>query len=269
MSEQELRMPFLSHLAELRTRIIWSFVWTAIGFGICFHFSESLLRVLMIPMNTKLTVVKSFPFFSYVPAELSQKLYFTSLIEPFWTHLKLSLIAGIMLAFPFIMYQVWKFISPGLLQKERRYSGWFVLFASLFFGIGVVFCFAFLLPFAIPFLLEYKNENLIAIITFGAYVDFVLKFLLASGIVFELPLVIVLLSRMGITTPDLLARFRKYAVLGAFVLGALLTPTPDVFNQTLISIPIYFLYELGILFARLFGKRKKQNPEEPLPTVSE
>lgn len=140
--------------------------------------------------------------------------------------------------------------------------GYFVFFSSLFFGIGVLFCYLLLLPFAIPFLLTYKTEDLIAIIRIGDYIDFVLKFLLASGVVFELPLIIVLLSRMGIVSPDWLAKYRKFAFLGAFILGAILTPTPDVFNQTILSIPIYLLYETGILLARIFGRRKKPETTE-------
>jgi sec-independent protein translocase protein TatC len=257
MAEEESRMSFWSHLEELRKRLVRSAIFVAVGFGICFNYSEDILRLLMWPMNTKITVEAAFPFLFSVPNPVQQQLHYTTLVEPFWAHLKISLIAGIMLVFPFIMYQVWKFLSPGLLPKERRYVGVFVVFSTLFFGIGVVFCYVLLLPFAIPFLLSYKTEDLIAIIKIGDYIDFVLKFLLASGVVFELPLVIVLLSRMGIVSPDWLAKYRKYALVAAFIGGAILTPTPDVFNQTLISIPIYLLYEIGILFARIFGKSKK------------
>jgi sec-independent protein translocase protein TatC len=257
MADEELHMSFWGHLEELRKRITWSIIWISVGFGVCFNYSEDILKLLMWPMNVKLTIQAGFPFVVNIPNEIQQKLHYTTLIEPFWTHLKIALIAGLFLAFPLVMHQIWKFIAPGLLQKERRYAGYFVFFSTLFFAIGVVFCFCLLLPFAIPFLLSYKTENLIAIIKIGDYIDFVLKFLLACGIVFELPLVIVLLSKMGIVSPDWLAKYRKYAFLASFILGAILTPTPDVFNQTLISIPIYLLYEVGILFARLFGKKKK------------
>jgi len=260
--EEELRMPFWGHLEEFRKRIVRSLILVAVGFGVCFNYSEDILRLLMWPMNTKMEFGVSFPFITATPIAAPQKLHYTTLIEPFWSHLKIALIAGIMLVFPFIMYQLWKFISPGLHKKERQYVGYFVLFSSLFFGIGVLFCYTLLLPFAIPFLISYKTESLIAIIRIGDYIDFVLKFLLASGVVFELPLVIVLLSRMGIVSPDWLAKYRKFAFLGAFILGAILTPTPDVFNQTILSIPIYLLYELGILFARLFGKSKKPSSTE-------
>lgn len=266
MAEEELRMSFWGHLEELRKRITWSVIWIVVGFVACFNYSEDILRLLMWPMNVKLTIMTSSPFLSMVPAEAQQKLHYTTLIEPFWTHLKMALIAGLMLAFPLIMHQLWLFIAPGLLPKERRYAALFVFFSSLFFAIGVLFCYLLLLPFAIPFLMNYKTENLIAIIKIGDYIDFVLKFLLASGIVFELPLLIVLLSRMGVVSPDWLAKYRKYAFLAAFILGAMLTPTPDIFNQTLISIPIYLLYELGILFARMFGKKKKPESTELMET---
>jgi sec-independent protein translocase protein TatC len=260
MAEKELQMPFWSHLEELRKRLVRSLVWIGVGFVACFNFSEDLLRLLLWPMNTKLTLVSSSPFFSAVENNLPQKLHYTGLAEPFWAHLKIGLIAGIMVAFPMIMHQVWKFIAPGLLPKERRYVGFFVFFSSFFFSLGVLFCYVLLLPFAIPFLLQYKTEDLVAIIKIGEYIDFVLKFLLASGLVFELPLIIVLLSRMGIVSPDSLGRYRKFAFLGSFIIGAILTPTQDMFNMTLMSIPIYLLYEVGILASRIFG-RKKKTPE--------
>ena len=256
--EEELRMSFWNHLEELRKRLVRSIIWIGIGFSVCFYYSENFLKLLLWPMNMKLTVHSSFPFFSVIANKVQQKLHYTTLIEPFWAHLKIGLIAGIMLVFPMIMYQVWKFIAPGLHPKERRYVGYFVFFSTTFFGMGVLFCYMLLLPFAIPFLLSYKTEDLIAIIKIGDYIDFVLKFLLASGVVFELPLIIVLLSRMGIVNPDTLAKYRKYAFLASFILGAILTPTPDVFNQTIMSIPIYLLYEAGILAARLFGKKKNK-----------
>lgn len=266
MAEEELRMPFWSHLEELRKRIVQALIWTALGFGVCFNFSENLLKLLLWPMNMKVTLHSAFPFFSMTANQVQQKLHYTTLVEPFWAHLKIGLIAGIMLVFPMIMYQVWLFIAPGLLPKERRYVGYFVFFSTIFFGLGVLFCYFLLLPFAVPFLLTYKTEELIAIIKIGDYIDFILKFLLASGVVFELPLIIVLLSRMGIVTPDGLAKYRKFAFLGAFILGAILTPTPDVFNQTILSIPIYLLYEAGILASRMFGKKKQ--PESTTLTKS-
>jgi sec-independent protein translocase protein TatC len=262
MHEEELRMPFWSHLEELRKRLVRSVIAIGVGFSACFNFSEQILNLLLWPMNTKLALQTTSPYLTATPVGAPQKLHYATLIEPFWAHLKIALIAGLMLVFPFVMYQLWKFLSPGLLPKERRYVGYFVFFSTIFFGIGVLFCYMVLLPVAIPFLLSYKTESLVAIIRIGDYIDFVLKFLLASGVVFELPLIIVLLSRLGIVTPDTLAKYRKFAVLGAFIAGAILTPTPDVFNQLILSIPIYLLYELGILASRIFGKRKKPESTE-------
>jgi sec-independent protein translocase protein TatC len=257
MAEEELKMSFWGHLEELRKRLVRSFVWIVIGFVVCFNFSEEILAALLWPMNAKMTLAGVFPYVVVVPNAVRQKLHYTTLIEPFWSHLKIALIAGLMLVFPLVMRELWLFFAPALHLKERRYAAYFVVFSSLFFLVGVLFCFLVMLPVAIPFLLTYKTENLIAIIKIGDYIDFVLKFLLATGLVFELPLLIVLLSRMGVVSPALLAKYRKFAFLGAFILGAILTPTPDLFNQTILSIPIYLLYELGILLARIFGKRNK------------
>ncbi|HEX9137377.1 MAG TPA: twin-arginine translocase subunit TatC, partial [Nitrospirota bacterium] len=115
MPEEELRMPFWSHLEELRKRLIRSILWITVGFAVCFNYSEDILKLLMWPMNMKLTLLSSFPYLSIIPNQVQQKLHYTTLIEPFWAHLKIALIAGIMLVFPLIMYQLWKFISPGLL----------------------------------------------------------------------------------------------------------------------------------------------------------
>jgi len=257
MAEEELRMSFWSHLDELRKRLVHALIWIAAGFSICFYFSEDLLGFLLLPMNASLAFQASLPFFHFEPNKTTQDLYFTTLTEPFMSHLKIGFIAGMMLVIPAILLQVWKFISPGLMPKERKYAGQFVFFSTLFFAIGVLFCFFVLLPMAIPFLVTYKTEHLKAIIKIGDYIDFTLKFMLASGAVFELPLIMILLGRMGIINTDVLTRFRKYAFLIAFIIGGILTPTPDAFNMTLMSLPIYVLYEIGILGVRFFGRKRK------------
>lgn len=257
MAEEELRMSFWSHLDELRKRLTHSLIWVALGFGICFMYSEEILVLLLLPMNASLSFQASLPFFHFEPNKTAQELYFTTLTEPFMSHLKIGFVAGMMLAIPAILLQVWKFISPGLLQRERKYAGQFVFFSTLFFAIGVLFCFFVLLPAAIPFLIAYKTEHLNAIIKIGDYLDFTLKFMFASGVVFELPLVMIILGRMGVINTEVLTKFRKYAFLVAFIIGGIVSPTPDVFNMTLMSLPIYFLYEVGILGVRIFGKRRK------------
>ena len=256
IAEEELRMPFWSHLAELRKRLVISAIAVSIGFALCFNFSEDLLGVLMIPLNMTMSYHASFPFLMFTPNPARQELFFTTLTEPFMAHLKIAFVAGLILAVPVILLQIWKFISPGLMPRERRYTGYFVSFSTLFFAAGVLFCFFLLLPFAVPFLIGYKTEHLKPIIRIGEYIDFTLKFLLGAGAVFELPLIIILLSRMGILQPASLAKFRKYAFLLSFIIGAIITPTPDALNMTLMSLPIYVLYEIGILGARLFGRKR-------------
>ncbi len=254
---EESKMSFWSHLDELRKRIVYISIAIGVGFIACFRYSEDILGVLLLPLNATAGFQPSFPFITYTPNEFAQELHFTALTEPFMAHLKIGFVAGLMLMLPVLLYQIWKFISPGLLKHERRYASQFVVFATIFFGIGVLFCFFFLLPFAIPFLVAYKTEHLKPIIKIGEYINFTLMFILGAGAVFELPLIMIVLGRMGIINAGSLSSFRKYAFLTSFVLGGILTPTPDAFNMTLMSIPIYLLYELGILGVRIFGRKKR------------
>ncbi len=261
---EEAKMSFWSHLEELRKRLVNMAIAIGIGFILCFNFSEQILGILLVPMNSTAEYTLSFPFLHFTPNKTAQELYFTTLVEPIMSHLKIGFIAGIIVMVPVLLHQVWKFLSPGLLPRERKYAGQFVFFATLFFFIGVLFCYFFLLPFAIPFLVTYKTEHLKPIIKIGDYIDFTLKFMLASGAVFELPLLMIILGRMGIIQPESLTKFRKYAFLIAFVIGGIVTPTPDVFNMTIMSLPIYFLYELGILGVRILGRKKKDSDSTSL-----
>ncbi|NTW59399.1 MAG: twin-arginine translocase subunit TatC [Nitrospirae bacterium] len=253
---EESKMSFWSHLDELRKRIVNVAIAVGIGFVLCFAYSEEILGLLLLPMNATVAFSLHFPFVAFTPNKTVQTLHFTALTEPFMSHLKIGFIAGIMLMVPVLLRQVWLFIAPGLLPRERKYAGQFVFFATIFFAVGVLFCFFILLPIAVPFLISYKAEHLTPIIKIGDYIDFTLKFMLATGAVFELPLIMILLGRMGIISVDSLTKFRKYALLIAFIIGGIVTPTPDAFNMTIMSIPIYLLYEIGILGVRILGRKK-------------
>ncbi len=256
MSEDH-KMPFTEHLAELRKRILLSLGVLLFFFILSFNYSEEIFSLLMLPMKKTVTVIKEPPYIVLTPSGIkNQSLVFLGPAEAFWMHLKISLISGLILSLPVIFFQLWKFISPGLLPKERKYIMPFVVSASALFFAGAFFCFIIVLPFAMNFLLTYKTENLVPMISVGKYIDFCLKFILAFGAIFELPLIILFLSRLGIVKPETLARHRKYAILGAFVIAAILTPTPDAFNQTLMAVPIILLYEVGILVSRIFIRRK-------------
>lgn len=242
------KMPFMEHLGELRTRIMRSLFWLLGGLVIAFPFSERIVDWLARPVT-----------------KLGYKLVFTAPAEAFWVQMKVAMIVGLFISSPGILWQVWAFIAPGLHQHERKYAAPFVIVGSLMFIAGGAFSLFVVTPYAINFLLSYARETLQPMITLENHVGFLLKFTLAFGLVFELPLALTLLARMGVVTPRALAKNRKYAILGAFVASAILTPTPDAFNQTLMAGPLILLYEVGIVCARVFGRRRPA----PVPQPSE
>src|SRR5207244_1597769 len=191
---------------------------------------------------------------------LNYSLVFTAPAEAFWVRMKVGLIVGVFIAAPAILWQIWMFIAPGLHTHEKKYAAPFVIIGSLLFLGGGAFSLLVVTPYAIQFLLSYARPGLTPMITLQNHVDFLLKFTLAFGAVFELPLALTLLSRVGIVNPQMLARNRKYAILGAFIAGAVLTPTPDAFNQALMAGPLIILYEVGIVCARIFGRKPAPAP---------
>ncbi|MBC8414715.1 MAG: twin-arginine translocase subunit TatC [Nitrospira sp.] len=261
------KAPLTEHLGELRNRIVVSLVVVLGIFMFSFYYSEDIFRLLTMPLRYTINFSLETPYLSFLPGKFfDQKLTVLRPAEALWTHMKIGFISALVLSSPVLFYELWKFISPGLIEKERKYALPFVLCTSTLFLIGSLFCFFIVLPFAMNFLQDYKMESLNFSWTIEYYVDFCLKFILAFGAVFELPVVTVFLTKLGIVTPDFLAKHRKYAVLAAFVIAALLTPTPDAFNQTLMAVPIIILYEVGILASRIFN-RKKVMPDSELPAV--
>jgi sec-independent protein translocase protein TatC len=234
------KMPFMEHLGELRVRIVRSLVGLLVGLGIALPFSQKIVDYLARPVRAT-----------------GNNLVFLALTEAFWVQMKVAVIVGLFLAAPVILWQIWAFVAPGLHEHEKKYAAPFVIVGSLLFIGGGVFSLKVVTPYAIHFLLSYSRPGLQPMISIGSYVDFLLKFTVAFGLVFELPLAITLLARMGVVTPATLAKNRKYAILGAFIAAAILTPTPDAFNQTLMAGPLIILYEVGIICARLFGRRPK------------
>jgi sec-independent protein translocase protein TatC len=232
------KMPFLEHLGELRTRIVRGLFCLLAGTLIALPFSARLTDWLARPVT-----------------KLGYELVFTAPAEAFWVQMKVGLIAGLFIASPGILWQVWAFIAPGLYTHEKKYAAPFVIIGSLMFIAGGAFSLFVVTPYALTFLLGYARPGLKPMITIQNHVDFLLKFTLAFGCVFELPLALTLLARMGVVNARMLAKNRKYAILGAFVAGAILTPTPDAFNQTLMAGPLILLYEVGIICARIFGRK--------------
>ncbi len=233
----EEELPVTEHIEELRQRLFKSFIAIGIGFLIAWPFKKKILLFLERPL----------------PENLQGKLIFLSPPEAFFTALKISFFAGILISLPFVLYQVWKFIEPGLYEHEKRFILPFMFFSLLFFFLGASFAYFVILPFGLRFLLGFMGNLLIPQITVGNYVSFVIQMILAFGFVFLLPVVVWLLSKLGIINYRLLERNRKYAILVIFIVAALLTP-PDAFSQIMMAIPLLVLYELSIWVSKLAGK---------------
>ncbi|MBI5741001.1 MAG: twin-arginine translocase subunit TatC [Nitrospirae bacterium] len=257
------KAPLTEHLTELRNRIVIALITISIAFGVCFSYSENIFHVLTMPLHNVLSFSLESPFVSVIPSQNPDlNLVFLAPAEALWMHLKIAFIFACIISSPVLFYQVWKFIAPGLMPKEKRFAVPFVFFTTILFLLGALFCFVIVIPFAVNFLMTYKTENIKPMLSAEKYIDFCLKFILAFGAVFELPVLEVFLTRMGIVTADFLAKNRKYAVLIAFVAAAILTPTPDVFNQTLMAVPMIILYEAGIWASRLLKRRKPATDKE-------
>lgn len=252
---EDARLPITEHLSELRKRISVSLASILVFFLIAFNYSRELFDVLTFPLRSELKLSVSEPYLNII-SKPSISLVFLAPAEAFWMHMKVAFIAAVIFSIPLLFYQLWLFISPGLLPKERRYVLPFVFSATSLFAVGSLFCFLVVLPFAMTFLLGYRTDNLTPMISVGSYIDFCMKFILAFGAIFELPLIIIFLTRFGIVAPETFAKNRKYAVLMAFIIAAVLTPTPDAFNQTLMAVPIIILYEAGILLSRMIRRRR-------------
>jgi sec-independent protein translocase protein TatC len=239
------KQPLTSHLGELRKRLILSFIAMAVGFVACYAVKETIFDILAAPLLHIMQGMK-----------IDGTMIFTSVAEAFFAYMKVAFIAGIILTSPFLLYQVWAFVAPGLYQHEKRYAIPFLLGGSAFFALGVLFAYYVAIPMGFKFLLGYATDFIKPMPSMKEYLSFSIKFLLAFGLVFEFPVVLVLLARIGIINAGMLSRQRKYAILLIFVFAAVVTP-PDLISQVLMAIPLMILYELSIVFSRIFGKKEK------------
>jgi sec-independent protein translocase protein TatC len=231
-------MTLLEHLEELRSRLVAAAVGVVAG-----------ILVALIPIPTVGSITEN------VIKLLAQKAPGGNLLalgpgEAFFTFLEVSLIIGVALSMPVIIYQVLAFVTPALYENERKYMLVAVPGVTLSFAVGVLFCYFLMLPFAIAFLGNFQTEIFDQRWAAERYLDFVTTFMFWVGLTFELPIVMYFLSKLGVISAQRMASFRKYAFVMAFVIGAVITPTPDPINQTIVSLPIYLLYELGVILAR-------------------
>jgi sec-independent protein translocase protein TatC len=243
----EQKLPFTAHLDELRTRLIRCFIAVVVGFAACYFFKEQVFYILVAPLQK---VMKT-----------GDTLIYTNLPEAFFTFLKTAFLAGLLVASPVILYQFWMFVAPGLYDREKRLLLPIVFLSTLFFLGGALFGYFIVFPFGFQFFLSFASETIRPMPSMKEYLSFASKLLLAFGLVFELPLAITFLARLGLVSVEFLKKNRKYAILLFFVGAAILTP-PDIITQIMMALPLMLLYELSILGARLFG-RKKAQAEEP------
>jgi len=245
---EDEKLPVTDHLEELRWRLIKCLIALAVGFIVSYAFVKPIFNFFVSPLVTVMPP--------------GSRLIYTSLPEAFITNLKLSFFAGLILALPVIFYQLWKFIMPGLYERERRYVIPFVLVATVFFILGVGFAFFVVFPFGFRFFLGYSSESISAFPTLKEYLSFATSLLLAFGVIFELPVVIFFLAKIGIVNHNMLKRQRKYALLINSIVSAVITP-PDVISMLFMMVPLQVLYELSIWVAYFVRKGKTvEQPEE-------
>jgi sec-independent protein translocase protein TatC len=241
-SERELhKMSFLEHLEELRKRLLVSIIAIGGGFLLCWYYAERIFGYIQLPLT------------EFLPAG-DKKLAYTKLTEPFFLYMKVAFFAGIFIASPIIILQIWYFIAPGLYKRERRYAAPFIIFATLFFVLGGWFGYKYLLPGTCKFFVD-TGAQFKQMIKVDEYFSFASTIILATGLVFETPILIFFLARLGIVTPAFLMQKFKYAVVLSFIIAAIVTPTPDMVTQTFLAVPMIVLYLLGIGIAYAFGKK--------------
>jgi sec-independent protein translocase protein TatC len=265
------RMPFLAHLTELRDRVRNAALWFMGAFLVCWYFAKDIFAWLRQPLFD-IWVLHTGP--GIPPAEDwgPPRLIYTGLTQPFWVDMSIGLWAGVFVASPFIFFELWRFIAPGLYKKERRVTVVFAVFSAVFFVCGALFCFEFALPKLYTFLLSYNSRDLQSLPNIQEYLDLTRDSMLAFGAIFEMPLLIYFLAMVGLVTHRGLWKFSRWWIVLSFIIGAILTPGPDVISQFLMALPMIVLYNVSILFAwrvTLKRERKQKAVEERLAKEEE
>ena len=259
-------MSFLQHLEELRWHIIKSVVAIIVLAILAFIFKDFIVDgILIAPKNPEFITNRIFALFaekmnspSLRINDNSFELISINMSGQFSTHIWISVIGGFILAFPFVVYQFWSFMSPALYEKERRYAKYAVVAISGLFFIGIMFGYYVIAPLSIHFLGSYQiSEAIKNTINLNSYFSTIASVTLASGLIFELPVVIFFLSKIGIVTPEFLRKYRKHAIVIILVIAAIITP-PDIFSQILVTIPLVILYEVGIFISRAIYRQKER-----------
>lgn len=239
----------LSHLVELRSRLL------KIAAAVVFVF------VLLLPWSRKIFALVSEPLRDVLPGKT---MIATAVASPLLTPFKLTFFVALFIAMPIVLYQIWAFVAPGLYKKEKRFAMPLLASSIILFYLGIAFAYFVVFPLMFNFFTAVAPEGVEVQTDISQFLDFITTIVFAFGIAFEVPIATVLITWTGLTTPEKLGKARPYVFLAAFVLGMFLTP-PDIISQTLLAIPVYLLYELGILMSRMFSVRKKDTGEEAQP----
>ena len=252
MTKQEFKeMSLIDHLTELRKRLLWSFIYIIIIFVICFYFASDLFYFLAKPLVSLLQTDKG------------QGFIYTALQEAFFTELKIAFFFALFFAFPLIAIQIWKFVAPGLYKHEKNAFLPFLMATPILFFAGGAMVYYLIAPLAWNFFLSYQNMSDSGVpirleAKMGEYLSLMMRFIFAFGLAFQLPVVLGLMAKVGIVTYTSLQKFRKYAIVIAFLSAAFLTP-PDPFSQISLALPIIILYEISIYIAKIIQKNKKDD----------
>jgi len=245
--EGDEKSPLLSRLGEIRKRLVRAAIAVGIGFAVSYGFSEKLFEILAYPLKSNMP-----------PGD---RLIYTSLPEMFFVYIKTALVAGLLLAAPYVFYQIYLLVAPGFYKKEKGTIILFVLCSTVLFVGGSLFGYFVVFPYGFKFFLAFSNESLRALPSVKQYFSLAVKLLFAFGFVFELPVAAFFLSRMGVVTADFLKEKRRYAILLIFIIAAFLTP-PDVISQFMMALPLVVLYEFSILIAKVAGKKPKESGDQ-------
>jgi len=257
---EDKKMPVMEHLQEFQWRLTRSVIVMACVFVGTFFYADTLVTWLRIPLQNYFILDS----WEWMPSDLPKiPFVFLSPAEALWQNVKVAGLCALVLSTPHWLWEIWQFVLPGLHTQERRFIGPFTAISTVAFYLGLTFCFFVVLPFALHFLISYGlASGFIAQISIANYVGFILWFMLVFGLIFEVPLALTLMAKLGWVDAPLLRQYRKWAFLGSFLFAAILTPTPDPFNQCIMAIPMYFFYEVGIVSAQVFGKKKSQEAED-------
>lgn len=240
MSDREL--PLVQHLIELRTRLLHTVIFVLVVFCCLFYFSNDIYYIISAPLQNLL------------PENTS--MIATDVVSPFLTPLKLTFFAAVLLSIPYILYQIWAFIAPGLYKHEQRLAAPLLISSVFLFYAGMTFAYFVVFPLLFGFVTGIGLEGVATMTDIAKYLDFVLQLFFAFGFAFEIPIAVILMIHAGVLTPDGLAAKRPYIVVGCFIIGMLLTP-PDVFSQILLAVPMWMLFEVGVFIGRALHKNKE------------